>query len=99
MYRVLAYACVLGAGVAARSAIQKTWEINSGRRVPDNPAEPDVRWREALLWGAAAGVAVGLARTVARGLLPGPLQDEANAERGADRRSPRRSASLFRSKS
>jgi hypothetical protein len=86
MYRLLAYACILGTGMAARNAVEKTWEFNSGRKVPDNPAEPDVRWGEALLWGVCAGVAVGLARTVAKGMLPGPMRNEMTA----DQRSPGR---------
>ncbi|MGW8368647.1 MAG: DUF4235 domain-containing protein [Gammaproteobacteria bacterium] len=86
MYRLLAYACIVSAGLAARNAFKKTWEFNSGREVPNNPAEPDVRWSEALIWSMCAGVAVGLARTITRGLLPERLQRNAAATRQAPTR-------------
>ncbi|MFC0268171.1 DUF4235 domain-containing protein [Kushneria aurantia] len=48
-------------GVATRQLLKRT----SRRHLlapPVNPDEPGVRWRDALLWGAASGVTVGMAR-------------------------------------
>ncbi|WFF41411.1 DUF4235 domain-containing protein [Salinicola endophyticus] len=51
----------IASGVAAREALKHTAK-RSAFEPPVNPDDPDVRWREALLWGAASGAAVGLAR-------------------------------------
>lgn len=54
------------AGVAMRHAIKGTWKAARGSEPPENPAAPDVDWREAVAWSVASGVAVGLARLLAR---------------------------------
>lgn len=54
------------AGVAMRHAVKGSWKLASGAEPPENPAAPDVDWREAVAWSVASGVAVGLARLLAR---------------------------------
>ncbi|WP_273145243.1 DUF4235 domain-containing protein [Halomonas sp.] len=50
----------------ARKAADKAYQKEVGETPPENPDEPDVEWRQALLWGAATGVLVGVARVVGR---------------------------------
>ncbi|HET8790636.1 MAG TPA: DUF4235 domain-containing protein [Modicisalibacter sp.] len=55
----------IAAGVAARNGMRKTYQRKVGKP-PLDPYDLDVRWRDALLWGAASGVLVGVARIVGR---------------------------------
>ncbi len=52
------------AAVMARKALTAAWSMMTGEEPPQNPAAADTSWREALLWGAAAGLVAGLARTI-----------------------------------
>ncbi len=52
------------AAVMARKALTAAWSLATGDDPPQNPASDDTSWREALLWGAAAGLVAGLARTI-----------------------------------
>lgn len=54
------------AGVAMRKGLKSGWKAIRGADPPENPASPDVDWREAVLWSVASGTAVGLARLFAR---------------------------------
>lgn len=60
------FGCVVVAGFATRHALAWAWEARTERPAPKNPAAPGVSWKEALMWGAAAGVVAGVARTVVR---------------------------------
>jgi hypothetical protein len=64
VWKIIATATTLGAGVVATKAADKVWEKAAGRRPgdPKNPNEPLVH---ALVYAAVTGLAVGLARTIA----------------------------------
>lgn len=57
-------AALLGATVA-RKSLNKAWQTATGKNPPANPADPDVDFREAVLWAIASGTAVQLARMLA----------------------------------
>ncbi|MDT0499925.1 MULTISPECIES: DUF4235 domain-containing protein [unclassified Halomonas] len=59
-------AAAVAASMMARKAADKAYQKEVGDTPPANPDEPDVEWRQALLWGAATGVLVGVARVVGR---------------------------------
>lgn len=56
----------VGAGMATRMLVTKAWETRTGEPPPANPADPAVRWSQALAWSAGLGVGIGVARTVAQ---------------------------------
>lgn len=56
----------VGAGMATRMLVTKAWEARTGAPPPANPADPNVRWPQALAWSAGLGVGIGVARTIAQ---------------------------------
>lgn len=56
----------LGAAALAKKAIDKSWTIATGKKPPENPADPDVDIWEAVGWAVASGTAIGLARMIAQ---------------------------------
>lgn len=56
----------VGAGLATRTLIKKLWQARTGEEPPENPADPAVRWSQALGWAVGLGIGVGVARTVAQ---------------------------------
>ena len=78
-------ASALMAAAVAKKAIDKSWTLATGKKPPENPADPDVDVWEAVSWAVVSGMAVGLARMLAQrratsyyvrstGHLPGQLQ-------------------------
>jgi hypothetical protein len=53
-------------GFASRQLLRRGWSAWRKQPPPDNPAAPDVAWRDALLWAAATGLVVGIGRVAAR---------------------------------
>lgn len=54
------------AAALAKKTLDKSWTAATGRKPPENPADPDVEIWEAAAWAVASGVAVGLARMLAQ---------------------------------
>ncbi|MBB3191990.1 DUF4235 domain-containing protein [Halomonas cerina] len=66
LWALASSAAAVAAGVMARKGAAKVYRRQVGEAPPANPAEPDVGWRQALLWGAATGILMGVARVVGR---------------------------------
>ncbi|MGB0101978.1 MAG: DUF4235 domain-containing protein [Nocardioides sp.] len=66
LWTVFSLVAALGAATIAKQAIDKSWTIATGKKPPENPADPDVEIWEAVGWAIASGVAVGLARMLAQ---------------------------------
>lgn len=64
--RLLASGAAVLAAVAARRGLKAIWKQTKGTEPPEDPSAPGVTWRDALLWGAAAGALAGIARVVGR---------------------------------
>ena len=56
----------IAAGVMTRKVLKGLWTRVRGSDPPNNPAQPDVTWTEALTWAAAVGAAVGVSRVLSR---------------------------------
>lgn len=54
------------AAIGMRALLRKTWKAAMHEDPPQNPADEEVPWAQALTWGALTGSVVGLARLVAR---------------------------------
>ena len=66
VWTVFSLVSALGAAAIAKKAIDKSWTIATGKKPPENPADPDVDIWEAVAWAVASGTAVGLARMIAQ---------------------------------
>jgi hypothetical protein len=67
----LGYKILTGVGAAAgmavaRKALDTGWKAATGRKPPENPEHPDVRWSEAATWAVASGVVVALGKLLAQ---------------------------------
>ena len=58
-------AAAMAAGVLVRHGVRALWRRGRGEP-PEDPAAPDVDWREAIAWTVSLGVAVGVARLLTR---------------------------------
>lgn len=54
---------------AARSVAGKGYKLIKREEAPRNPADPNVEWRDALIWAAISGIVGGVARMSSRRLL------------------------------
>jgi len=87
VWSVFSLAAALGSAAVARKGIDRVWQISTGRKPPENPADPDVQIWEAVAWVTATGAVVALARMFAQrraanyylkstGELPPPLRKD-----------------------
>jgi hypothetical protein len=65
VWSMMALASTVGAGIAARKALNTSWKVATGKEPPQNPADPDVSIAEAVAWATVSGVAIGVARMLA----------------------------------
>ena len=56
----------LGAAALTRKLLDRSWRAAAGKNPPENPADPDVGFGEAVVWSALTGALVALARMVAQ---------------------------------
>ena len=66
VWTVWSLVVALGAAAVARKTIDKSWTVATGKKPPENPADPDVDVWEAATWAAITGAFVALARRVAQ---------------------------------
>jgi hypothetical protein len=66
VWTVFSLAAALGAAALARKTIDKSWKVATGKKPPENPADPDIQIWEAATWAAVTGAFVALARMLAQ---------------------------------
>lgn len=81
LWALISSGVAVAAGVAANNSVRKTYERKIGKP-PLDPYDADVRWRDALLWGAASGVLVGMARVVGRRIGSEAMRRTKRSRRG-----------------
>lgn len=60
------------ASVIIKKVLMSTWQSVAKSQPPNNPAQPEARWADAIAWAAGTGVFVGIARMLAaRGAAAG----------------------------
>lgn len=64
-WRLLGGVSAVLAGIAARKALVKGWQVTTRSDPPANPAQPGTQWREAVPYALASGAVMGLARMLA----------------------------------
>lgn len=55
----------LAASFIAKKATDGTWSFVTGKEVPDNPDDPDIDIKEAILFAILSGALIALARMIA----------------------------------
>lgn len=86
-WSLLSLGAALGAAAVAKKALDGSWKAATGRKPPENPADPDVDIREAVAWAVASGTFMALAKMLATrraanyyvkstGHLPGQLEPD-----------------------
>ena len=66
VWTVMSLGAALGAAAVARKGLDKSWQVATGKKPPENPADPDVQIWEAALWASITGAFVSLARMFAQ---------------------------------
>ena len=85
VWTVFSLVTALGAAAVARKTLDKSWKVATGKKPPENPADPDIDIWEAVSWAVVTGAAVALAKMYAQrraanyyvkstGQLPPPLR-------------------------
>jgi hypothetical protein len=66
VWTVMSLVAGLGAAAVTRTVLDRSWKAAAGKNPPENPADPDVGFGEAVLWASVTGAAVALARMLAQ---------------------------------
>jgi mono/diheme cytochrome c family protein len=66
LWTVFSLVSALGAAAIAKKALDSGWKAATGKRPPENPADPDVQMGEAIAWAVVSGTMVALARMLAQ---------------------------------
>lgn len=65
MAKVVTTGAALLASVVAKKATDGTWSFVTGKEAPENPDDPDIDLKEAILFAVLSGTLVALARMLA----------------------------------
>lgn len=66
VWSAFSLAAALGAAAVARKTLDKSWKVATGKKPPENPADPDVEIWEAVSWAVVTGAFIALARMLAQ---------------------------------
>jgi hypothetical protein len=66
VWTAFSLAAGLGAAALTRKLLDQSWRAAAGKNPPENPADPDVGFGEAVMWSVLTGALVALARMVAQ---------------------------------
>jgi hypothetical protein len=66
LWTVFSLVSAVVAAAAARKGLNTSWKVATGKKPPENPADPDVDIWEAVAWATISGVAIGVARMLAQ---------------------------------
>lgn len=66
VWSVFSLVSALGAAAVAKKGIDKSWQVATGKKPPENPADPDVEIWEAVTWAVITGAFIALARMLAQ---------------------------------
>jgi hypothetical protein len=66
VWSVFSLVAALGAALVARKTLDTSWKLATGKKPPENPADPDVNLWEAVTWAVVTGAFIALARMLAQ---------------------------------
>ncbi len=62
---LMALVSTLGVTALVKKAVDKTWQIGShGKKAPNDPTDPDVTVKEAILFAVLSGATIQIVRTL-----------------------------------
>lgn len=64
-YSVFSLIAALGAAAVVKKGLNTSWRAATGKNPPANPADPDVKIGEAVMWAAVSGTLIAVARMLA----------------------------------
>ena len=64
-YTAFSLVAALAAAAVAKKGLNTSWRAATGKNPPANPADPDVKMSEAVLWAALSGTLIAVARMLA----------------------------------
>ncbi len=64
-YSVFSLVAALGAAAVVKKGLNTSWRAATGKNPPANPADPDVKIGEAVMWAAVSGTLIAVARMLA----------------------------------
>jgi hypothetical protein len=65
VWTVFSLGAALAAATLARKGLTTSWKLATGKNPPDNPADPNVDLREAVLWALLSGMVFALVKMLA----------------------------------
>ena len=66
VWTVMSLVAGLGAAAVTRKVLDRSWKVAAGKNPPENPADPDTSFAEAVVWASVTGAAIAIARMVAQ---------------------------------
>jgi Protein of unknown function (DUF4235) len=66
LWTVFSLMSALLAAALAKKTLDAGWKAATGKRPPENPADPDVQMGEAIAWAVVSGTFVATARMLAQ---------------------------------
>ena len=79
LWTVFSLVAGLGAAAVTRKLLDRSWRAAAGKNPPENPADPDVSFGEAVLWASLTGAMVALALLTALLVSYGSARVSVNA--------------------
>lgn len=64
LWKLVGPAAGIFATAVASRVTKKAWVTVTKSPPPDNPEDPDVAWKEAVVWALASGAVIGLTRLI-----------------------------------
>lgn len=74
LHAIIATGGAAAAAIVTRRALMRVWEHQRGEAPPRNPDDPQVNWRDAIVWGALSGMLIGIARVGGRRAASGAMR-------------------------
>ena len=65
-WKLLAAGAAAVATTVADRGVRSAWKAATGDEPPANPMNPDVAWKEAVVWAVLSGAVIGIARLAAQ---------------------------------
>lgn len=61
-WRITTIVVGIPVGIAAKKGVERAWLTLRPENPPTKPRDPNVDWRDALIWAALSGIGVALAQ-------------------------------------
>ena len=63
-YKAIDKLTTIAVAIGTHSLLNMAWKNFTKNNPPESPTDPDVKWSEAFMWGAATGLGIGLSKVL-----------------------------------